>query len=140
MARIGEFRECFLKIIRVISPFAAFALKKTSETIEASEVANELYSVLGFHGFWEHPLEHFFEGHGVGANAAREEEIAVTGPLTVRESDAVGVVFPVYTDCERFEVEAVSFLGISFRFFDFSDHSIVHIFSPFQDFILCRIS
>jgi hypothetical protein len=58
--------------------------------------------------------------------------IAVTIPDIFLKFNPMRIILPGDVNRKRFEVEAVPFLGISLGFFDFSDHSGVHLFiSPF---------
>jgi hypothetical protein len=66
--------------------------------------------------------------------------VTITGPDTLGKDDAMGIVFTGHVDSERLKVKALSFLGITFSFFDFPDHSGVHVyFFSFQDIdIFCN--
>jgi hypothetical protein len=68
----------------------------------------------------------------VGANAAAAKEIAVAVPFAVREDGPVGIVLAVNGDRKGFEVKPFAFVSVPFGFFDLTDHSRVHLVSPFE--------
>ena len=82
--------------------------------------------------FWmvallDHPVQKYLERHGVHAYAARLEKAAIAIPLAIHIMHHVVVIIPFDGGLEIVEREAFLFLGISFRFFDLSDHSTIHI-------------
>lgn len=81
----------------------------------------------------DHPVQEDFERHGVHAYAARLEKVAITIPLAIHIMHHVVIIIPPDGGLKVVEREALLFLGISFRFFDLSDHSTVHV-------VLCSVS
>ena len=75
----------------------------------------------------DHPVQKDLERHGVYAYAARLEKAAIAIPLAIHIMHHVVVIIPLDGGLEIVEGEAFLFLGISFRFFDLSDHSTIHI-------------
>ena len=75
----------------------------------------------------DHPVQNDFERHGVHAYAARLEKVAITIPLAIHIMHYVVVIIPFNRGLEIVEREALLFLGVSFRFFNLTDHSTVHV-------------
>ena len=75
----------------------------------------------------DHPIQEDFERHGVHAYAARLEKAAITIPLAIHIMHHVVVIIPFDGGLEIVEREALLFLGVSFSFFNFTDHSTVHV-------------
>jgi len=74
----------------------------------------------------DHPVQEDFERHGMHAHPAGLEEFAVAGPFTLLVLHDVVVVIPFECGLEVVNCDAIFLFGISFRFFDFSDHSAIH--------------
>jgi len=74
-----------------------------------------------------HPVQKNLERHSMYAYATRLEEAAIAIPLAIHIMHHVVVIIPFNRGLEIVEGEAFLFLGISFRFFDLSDHSTIHI-------------
>jgi hypothetical protein len=74
-----------------------------------------------------HILEQDLEGHCVAAALMGQEELAITGKNTVIELYVVVVVISVEGKVKFVEAESLPIFCISFGFFAFSDHSIVHV-------------
>jgi hypothetical protein len=81
----------------------------------------------------DHPVQEDFERHGVYAYAARLEKVAITIPLTIHIMHHMVIVIPPDGGLEIVEREALLFLGISFGFFNLTDHPTIHI-------VLCSVS
>ena len=75
----------------------------------------------------DHPVQKDLECHGVYTYAARLEKAAIAIPLAIHIMHYVVVIIPFNRGLEIVEREAFLFFGISFRFFDLSDHSTIHI-------------
>jgi hypothetical protein len=81
--------------------------------------------------FGEHALKQVvFEGHGVRTTLVRQEKLAVAGKNAPGKRDVMVIIVTVEGDIKLIKVESFPILGIAFGFFDLSDQSVVHFYSP----------
>ena len=63
-----------------------------------------------------------------------DEKLAVAIELPVIETDIVFVVVAMKGQFELVETKAGVVLSIPFCFFQFADHTVIHLFISFQDY------
>ncbi len=81
--------------------------------------------------FWKHVFEQVFKRHRMGAALVGDEEFTITGKFAIVEGDVMVVVVSMKCHFEFMKDEAFAFFGIAFGFFDFSYHTVVHVYSPY---------
>jgi hypothetical protein len=96
----------------------------------ASGGAQKSYDYMsGLYRFYinrEHSLKDLFEGHGVTAKVAPDEKIAITYPLATDVLDLMGVVCAFQGSAKLLESDSLAFFSIALRFFDLTDHAVIH--------------
>jgi hypothetical protein len=75
----------------------------------------------------QHFFQDAFQRHGVAADSAQMEKLAIALPVVVLKPDLVIVVVAAEGYRELVKMEAIGFLGIPFGLLDFSDHSVIHV-------------
>jgi len=81
---------------------------------------------LGLGRFRQNPLEFDLERHRVGAALMGHEEFTVAVKHAIFKSHMVIIVIAMEGHIKLVEGKTILLFGIAFRFFPFSDHSIVH--------------
>src|SRR6266508_6334537 len=88
---------------------------------------------LGFDRFRQHPLKFDLKCHGVGTTLMGHKKFTVTVKYTVIKRHMVIVIVSMKSNIKFVEEETVMLFCITLGFFSFSNHSVVHSLSSFQD-------
>jgi len=80
----------------------------------------------------DHIFQKDLKSHGVAAALVSQEELAVAAKGTVFKTNMVVIVVTVEGYVKLVEAETLAIFGITFGFFDLSDHPIVHFLVSFS--------
>jgi hypothetical protein len=95
-----------------------------------------MHSLRLLYRFRQHVFQDDLERHTVAAPAATLEKVTITLPDAILHPHRVRIILTIEGHVERFEANAITFLGITLGFVDLPDHARVHWFcSPFEIFV-----
>ena len=73
-----------------------------------------------------HAFQDVFERHCVNAAPSRVKKLAITRPFSVFVGHIMRIIIALHGDAKGMKFKTFAFLSVSFCFFNFANHAVIH--------------